>query len=177
MSIPTVYYTKAQLVRDINIKLAGESLSWAQLQLFVDSVIDDINDTLNACYPTTSEMDLFIQENNGGNWSENPELQDYVNWNNGQLTLFPYSLVRRVIVIGAALKWLTTDEEGINTAADYMQEYRNALYILQRDYANKIPERYQALDQGFVYTDAPNKGITYYDPINNIRVSNQHLSK
>lgn len=174
----TVYYTRARLLRDINIKLAGESLTWAQLQLYVDSVIDDINTRMDACYPTTAEMDAFIETRAEDqlNWSENPEMIDYVNWNNGILSLFPYAIVRKVIVVGAAVKWLTADEEGINTASDYTQEYRDALYNLQRDWANKIPERYKATDQGYVYNDAPNKGISYYDFINERITTNQHLT-
>ena len=178
MAIPTVYYTRAQLVRDINIKLAGESLTWAQLQLYVDNVIDDINYTLNACYPTTAEMDTFIRANSQ---AENPDnlnsedLIDYRNWNNDILSILPYSVVHKVVIVGAALKWLTADEEGLNTAPEFTQEYTKALYALQRDFCNKVPAKYQAMDQGFVYNDAINKGISFYDGINDRYTTNRYI--
>lgn len=178
MAIPTVYYTRAQLVRDINIKLAGESLTWAQLQFYVDAVIDDINDSLNSCYPTTAEMDSFILANSESTTSvelNSPELIDYRNWNNNIFSLFPYSIVHKVIIVGAALKWLTADEEGLNTAPEYTQEYAKALFALKRDFCNKVPTRYQAMEQGFVYNDAANKGISFYDGINDRYTTNRYI--
>lgn len=178
MAIPTVYYTRAQLVKDINIKLAGESLTWAQLQLYVDNVIDDINYTLNACYPTTAEMDTFIRANSQADKPDNlnsEDLIDYRNWNNGTLSILPYSVVHKVIIVGAALKWLTADEEGLNTAPEFTQEYTKALYSLQRDFCNKVPAKYQAMEQGFVYNDAPNKGISFYDGINDRYTTNRYI--
>lgn len=174
----TVYYTKAQLVRDINIKLAGESLTWAQLQLYVDNVIDDINYTLNACYPTTAEMDAFILANSQADVPSNlysKDLLDYGRWNDDILSILPYSVVHRVIIVGAALKWLTADEEGLNTAPEFTQEYTKALFALQRDFCNKVPAKYQAINQGFVYNDATNKGISFYDGINDRYTTNRYI--
>lgn len=162
------YYTRSQLISDINKKLAGENLSFAELQLHIDSAIDDINAALNACYPTTSEMERTWEAVANDPTTVLPE--DYRNWNaydtpdnNAYLTLFPAYVTRRVIVLGAALKWLTTDEEGLATSPEFEKEYKNELFLLQRDYSNKVPTHYQASEQGFVHDSFHNTGISFSD--------------
>ena len=50
------------IVSAINTKLAGETLTFNQLRLFMDEVIDDINAALSAKFPdfsTYSEGDTY----------------------------------------------------------------------------------------------------------------------
>lgn len=177
--ITMLAYSKSQLITDINKKLAGESLSFNELQLYIDATIDDINSVLNACYPTTSEMERAYEvvSDMSGNTDTLPI--DYKYWNGAgtedgvaYLTLFPMAIVRRVIVLGAALKWLIADEEGLGTASTYNTEYQNELFLLQRDYSNKVPAHYQATEQGYVQDCFNSSGITFTDYINGRVTSN-----
>lgn len=169
-----VYYSKSALVADINKKLAGENLSFAELQLYIDSTIDDINAALNSCYPSTSEMEKTWEIAQTDESPIDPATlpKAYADWNGYNtaggvpyLTLFPINVVRRVIVLGAATKWLTADEEGINTAGTYETEYQKELYLLQRDFLNRVPPEYRASEQGFIHDSIKNPGITFYDAI------------
>lgn len=172
----TAYYTKSALVRDINKKLVDQGLTFEELQLFIDSCIDDINNVLNATYPTTAEMDLVNLRYHGQSADNLPSI--YTNWRDGLLTLFPASVVRKVIVTGAAYKWLTADEEGISVATTYGQEYQSELFNLQRDYANQVPVEFCASESyGFVNSTVSNKGISFYDGINDKFTSNRGLDE
>lgn len=174
----TAYYTKSALVRDINKKLVDQGLTFDELQLFIDSCIDDINNVLNATYPTTAEMDLVNLRYHGSeeDISKLPEI--YTKWKDGLLTLFPAAVVRKVIVTGAAYKWLTADEEGISVATTYGQEYQSELYNLQRDYSNQVPVEFCASESfGFINSTASNKGISFYDSINDKFTSNRGLDE
>ena len=46
----------AMIIKDINTKLAGEMLSYAELRVFLDSAIDDINAKLNTRFPVFSTL-------------------------------------------------------------------------------------------------------------------------
>lgn len=127
--------TLDSIVASVNVKLAGEMLTFSQLQVFLDATIDDINADLDAKFPTFSEF-----ENNKANYSNYP---DY--------NFFPDRFIRTVVVSGAAYKFFVTDEEGIATAPQYAQEYDNARFLMLRDYADQVPEAYDADDnQGYV---------------------------
>ena len=122
-----------QIVNLINQKLAGETLAYNSLKGFLDDTIVDINTQLNACYPLISTVVDLTPEGTEAKYD-----------------LFPDSYIVSVVVIGSANKFYTTDEEGVNAAMQYSQEYRMNLYYMLRDYAAQVPTLYQASNRGYV---------------------------
>ena len=125
-----------QIVGLVNTKLAGETLTYNQMVSFLDDTINDINTQLNACFPTFSET--------------NPTLQS-----DSVYDVFPDQYITSVVVIGAAYKFYTTDEEGLNVATGYQQEYERGLFYMVRDYSESVPEAYQAQNRGYLKGKLP----------------------
>lgn len=122
------------IVDGINELLAGEQLTYSQLLIYMDSVIDDINNELDSCFPSFTEF-----EENKDNY------ENYPNYN-----FFPDKYIRSCVMKGAAYKFYVTDEEGIATAQQYAQDYQTALFYMLRDYVNKVPCQYRAAGQGYI---------------------------
>ena len=118
------------IVRFINDKLAGEQLLYDQLLVHLDSVIDDINTALNSCFPAFSDFAL-------------DDFSNYPDYN-----FFPDRYIRSVLIVGVAAKFYTTDEEGIDTAIKYTQDYTKNLFYMVRDYSAKVPYLYQSNSTG-----------------------------
>jgi len=127
------------IVEGVNAKLAGETLTYTQMRIFLSEVIDDINAELAADFPSFDDLA-----------------------SNANYDAFPDKYVRSVVITGAAFKFYVTDEEGINTAQQYQYDYLDRLFRMKRDYAELIPEEYQLDDQGYV-TGAPRD----YDDLSN----------
>lgn len=121
----------SDIVSGVNAKLAGETLTYNQLRLFLDETIDDINAALNAKFPVFTG------------------LTDSADYN-----FFPDKYIRSVVITGAANKFYVTDEEGIMTAQQYSYDYSDRLFIMKRDYSCRVPEEYQEGLQGYVDTTA-----------------------
>jgi len=98
----------------------------------MDSVIDDINAQLNSKFPTFS--DVIVEE--GVN---NPDYQ-----------AIPDKYLRSVVVVGAAVKYYEADEEGNPSATSFVQDYRQQLFYMLRDFSFSIPYEYRAVTQGFI---------------------------
>lgn len=105
----------------VNTLLAGERHTYNELIVYLDKTIDDINSQLNSTFPAFSELPKGKAE------------YDY----------FPDRYIRSVVCVGAAWYYFTTDEEGISTAPQYLQDYDRGLFIMLRDYFNYVPEEYQ----------------------------------
>jgi hypothetical protein len=117
------------IVKDINTKLAGEMLSYAELRVFLDSAIDEINARLDANFPVFSELNISTPE----------------------YTAIPDKYIRTVVIPCAAFKYFIMDEEGSVTAPKYEEEFNKGLFYMERDYLQNIPVEYQADQrQGFV---------------------------
>lgn len=125
----------ANIVQLVNRKLANELLSQTELLIHMDSVIDDINSQLNTIFPTFTEV---IAEE-GVN---DPDYQ-----------AIPDKYLRSVVVVGAAVKYYEADEEGNPSATSFVQDYRQQLFYMLRDFSFSIPEEYRAEDQGFLSLD------------------------
>lgn len=121
------------IVKTINDNLAGELLTFNNLKPLLDEVIDDINAKLDSTYPTFSD---FTYENY-------PEV--YPNYN-----FFPDRYIREVVCKGAAYKFYVVDEEGIPTAQQFQYNYTDQLFIMERDFLDKVPEEFQADNSGSV---------------------------
>lgn len=131
------------IVARINRKLSGERVSYADLQIHMDAVIDEINTDLNTIFPAFSELDLSVMDYN----------------------MFPDRYIRMVVVPGAAAKFYATDEEGIAVAPAYETEYMNNRFLMIRDYFSQVPAIYRNNDgsQGTVTYSAEdatgNRGV------------------
>lgn len=121
------------LVRLVNNRLAGEQLTFEQLRAFLDDTIFDINTRLDTKFP------LFSEFNN----ETYPE--QYPNYN-----FFPDQYIRSVVSMGAAYKFYISDEEGIDTAPKYGQEYAKNLFYMERDYINLVPDIWRVDAQGYI---------------------------
>lgn len=119
------------IIKFTNDKLAGETLMYDQLLVFLDATIDDINSSLNSQFPVFSE---FTSEN-----------ENYPNYN-----FFPDKYIRTVVIPGAAAKFYAVDEEGAQVAPMFDTEYRQNLFFMVRDYSHLVPEEYRCEEQGFM---------------------------
>jgi hypothetical protein len=130
----------SNIIERINKKLAGEMLEYNELDMFLDEVVDDINSRLNSCYPAFSEIDaihypdhMILHTNPDGTTTTIDKEYDF----------FPERYIRSVVVVGAAYKFYLNDEEGMDTAQAYGFEYKNALFEMQRDFIEYVPERWR----------------------------------
>ena len=106
----------------LNKLLGDERHSFSQLTIHLDKAIDEINSQLNSTFPVFSELPSGTAEYN----------------------YFPDQYIRSVVLPGAAAFYYTTDEEGIMTAPQYMQDYQRGIFVMLRDYFNEVPEEYQS---------------------------------
>lgn len=104
-----------------------------RLEEFLDSTIDDINARLNSKFPAFSE--IYNEETPLGNYDYN---------------YFPDKYIREVVCKGAAYKFYIMDEEGITNAEQYRYDYEMALFLMQRDYIEQVPEEYRCESKGSV---------------------------
>lgn len=120
-----------------NDALAGETLSIKEMLPHLDAAIDGINDKLNSKYPVFSDIP--------------------VNSNDAVYNFFPDKYIRTVVIPGAAWHFYVMDEEGLQTAPQYLQDYENGKFYMQRDMLYKIPEEYQDDDHaGFIVGNPEN---------------------
>lgn len=128
----------ATLIQNINSQLADELFSIAELAVFVDKAIDEVNTRLNTKFPVLS--DVITEAKAAGSSSF-------------EYSAIPDKYLRSVIVPGAAFKYYTTDEEGAAVAPKYEEEFLKGLFYMERDYLNLVPEQYQEnINQGWVNT-------------------------
>lgn len=142
----------SEIVTLINKKIPSEQLNLDRMLSFMDEVIDDINAQLGACFPT------FTEHNADPNNTPN------------EYSYFPARYIRTVVVSGAAAKWYTADEEGIESATTYIRDYNNALFLMLRDFSyqfltNPAYETYRSDSTGAIPDYAPAAGITLYNPL------------
>ena len=123
-----------QVQKLFNEALAGETLSFKEMLPHLDAAIDGINAKLNSKYPVFSDVPSDTYD----------AVYDF----------FPDKYIRTVVIPGAAWHFYVMDEEGLQTAPQYQQDFENGKFIMQRDMLYKIPEEYQDDDQqGFIVGD------------------------
>lgn len=125
--------------------LADELVSEGEMLSYLDRVVDDINAKLNSTFPTFSEWKEMNSDVDGA----------YLDY-----TAIPDKYIRTVIIPGAAFKYYTTDEEGSYAAPKYEEDYKQGMFYMLRDFSFKIPEEYQADEQGYVDLSGFNDGLT-----------------
>ena len=132
-----------QIVKRINDELAGELLTYQELEPFLDAVIDDINHELDTKFPAFSEF----------SYATYPEhYPDY--------DFFPDKYIRNVVIKGAAFKWYIMDEEGIQTAQQYGYDYQDALYYMLRDYLEDVPDEFR--EQHWSSVPSPDNHVAWF---------------
>lgn len=115
-----------KIVRFVNDKLAGETLMYDQLLVFLDATIDDINASLNSNYPVFSDLE------------------------GTEYNYFPDRYIRTVVIPGVAAKFYAVDEEGAQVAPMFDMEYRQNLFFMVRDFSHLVPEEYRCDEQGYL---------------------------
>lgn len=146
----------SEIVTLINKKIPSEQLNYDRLSSFMDEVIDDINAQLGADFPTFTT----VENNRFAHVTNNEWVYDY----------FPDRYIRTVVVTGAAAKWYTVDEEGIESATTYIRDYNNALFLMLRDFSYQFLtdpkyDKYRSDSTGAIPDYAPAAGITLYNPL------------
>lgn len=116
----------ARIVQKVNDKLAGEMLTYEMLRNHLDDTIDDINAKLNSNFPVFSDF----------NFDDHPNYPDY--------NFFPDRFIRSVVIKGAAYKFFIVDEEGSDVAQQFKYDYLDGLFLMERDYAEQVPEEFQS---------------------------------
>jgi len=132
-----------KLVDTINrTYIASDYLRQPDIYYFMDRVIDDINANLQACYPTFTNWEDFVEA-----WNEKypEEPKDRTVYD-----VIPDKYLRSVVALGTALYYYTSDEEGEQIAMDYQQRYNQQLFLMIRDYHIQVPEMFQDNVGGFI---------------------------
>ena len=132
-----------KLVDTINrTYVPSEYLRQPDVYYFMDRVIDDINEQLQACYPTFSEWESFVNV-----WNENfpEEPKDRTVYD-----VIPDKYLRSVVALGTALYYYEADEEGEQIAIDYQRRYEQQLFYMVRDYQMLVPPMYQNNFGGYI---------------------------
>lgn len=114
----------SKIVNCVNAKLAGELLSLSELQIWLDTVVDEINAKLNTKFPVFSELGDDVAE----------------------YTAIPDKYIRTVIIPGTAYYFYTTDEEGAMVAPEYKEAYYRNLFYMERDFMQLIPPEFLESD-------------------------------
>lgn len=115
-----------KIVQKVNNKLAGEMLTYDMMKDYLDDVIDDINARLSTNFPVFSDFTLEAYPETYPNYS-----------------FFPDRYIRSVVTLGAAYKFFVVDEEGLPTAQQFSYDYQDALFIMERDYSDLVPEEFR----------------------------------
>lgn len=122
----------SEIVRKVNEQLAGERLTVTKMMTHLDYAIHDINQAMNADFPTVSSYAAAKVAD------ETFASTELVNYN-----LMPDRYIDTVLVLGAARHFYRVDEEGAVSAPVLDAEYGKNLFFMQRDYIHAIPEEYQ----------------------------------
>lgn len=122
----------SEMVHKVNMQLDGERLTTAKMLPHLDYAIHDLNQALNADFPTVSAYAA-------AQIVEDAQLTtDTVDYN-----LFPPRYIETVVVLGAARHFYRVDEEGAVAVPVLDAEYGKNLFFMQRDYIHAIPSEYK----------------------------------
>ncbi len=126
---------------------------------YMDSVIDDINEDLQAKFPIFSEWTNYCTVYNAAN-------PDAIQLDPNDYTAIPDIYLRKVVAPGAALKFYSNDEEGEQVASKYYIDYEKAKAMMIRDYINLVPTEFQNTDEGGFITpdvDVESRGMEIFN--------------
>lgn len=126
--------------------IISENLRTIELLGYMDIVIDDINERLQANFPLISEWKDFVANYN----EKNREHPEFVPLSDTKYTAFPARYLRSVVAIGAALNFFTNDEEGEQVSTKYYIQYERNIFNMIRDYHDLVPEIFRNETGGFI---------------------------
>ena len=127
--------------------IASDYVREPDVYYYMDLVIDDINERLQATFPTFTEWGDFVDK-----WNKAVDEQHlpYLHRDATKYDAFPDTYLRSVVALGTAVKFYTRDEEGEQIAQDYQNRYEMALFKMTRDYHNQVPWYFQENTGGFI---------------------------
>lgn len=136
--------------------IASDYIRIPEIYYYMDKVIDDINDRLQAKYPSFTEYESFVNQWNE-QYPDNPlDRTDY--------SVIPDRWLRKILPVGVARYYYMKDEEGEVAASDYFRTYENNLFLLVRDFHSQVPEIFQNNDGGFVRTLYEHENVPGLNP-------------
>lgn len=122
----------SKIVAGVNNALAGEMLTYLELEMHLDRVIDDINTELGATYPAFSDLESGTDTYDA----------------------FPDTYIRTVVIPGAAHYFYMVDEEGLDSAPAIERLYSRGIFYMKRDWFNNVPLEYQrSTESGILFED------------------------
>lgn len=107
--------TKEQIRTEVNMSLAGEQLSWKLMLPHLNWAMDHINSALCTKYPAFTE--------------------DFV-----ELTKIPDKYIRNCLIPGAVHHYYMVDDEGSTGEVDFLRQFNDGLFLMERDFAMLILE-------------------------------------
>jgi len=126
--------------------IISENLRNIELYGYMDIVIDDINDRLNATFPTISEWKEYVMEYNMVHASD----ENFVPLEEAVYTAFPARYLRSVVAVGAALNFFTNDEEGEQVGTKYYIQYEKNMFNMVRDFHDLVPMEFRNELGGYI---------------------------
>lgn len=130
------------------VYITSENLRNLELFSYMDLVIDDINDRLQANFPTISEWKDYVVSYNEAHALD----PDFVPLDVDVYTAFPAKYLRNVVALGAAVNFYTNDEEGEQVASKFYIQYERNIFNMLRDYTELVPVEFQNNEGGYVTT-------------------------
>ena len=123
-------------------KIASDYLRAPEIYYYMDDVILDLNERLQANFPLVSLYNEFVAD-----WNVKYPETPLVNTN---YNVVPDMILSRVMPVGVARYFFMKDEEGEVVASDYFREYERALAATVRDYIDRVPTVFRNEEGGFI---------------------------
>ena len=129
-----------------NNYIISENLRSVELMGYMDIVIDDINDRLQASFPVLSEWKDYVTTYN----TEHHLDLDYIPLDVDVYTAIPARYLRSIVAIGAALNFFTNDEEGEQVSNKYYIQYERNMFNMIRDFHDLVPTEFKVTNGGYI---------------------------
>lgn len=142
-----------------NNYIISEHLRKVELLGYMDIVIDDINERLQANFPLISEWKDYATQYN----TIHADDEGFVALDVDVYSVFPARYLRTVVAIGAALNFFTNDEEGEQVASKFYVQYERNLFNMIRDFHDLVPLEYRNETGGYItnsYNGTENKAAS-----------------
>lgn len=131
-----------------NNYIISENLRNVELMGYMDIVIDDINDRLQASFPTFSEWNDYVTTYNVAH----KDVPDFTPLSIDTYSAIPARYLRSVVALGAALNFFTNDEEGEQVSTKYYIQYERNMFNMIRDYQELVPIEFRNETGGYITT-------------------------
>ena len=126
--------------------IISEHLRKLELIPYMDLVIDDINNRLQAKFPVFSEWQDYVERYN----IEHAEDEDFKRLDPAVYSVIPSRYLRNVVAVGAALNFFTNDEEGEQISTKYYVQHEQNMFYMIRDFHELVPEEFRNEEGGYI---------------------------